>query len=71
MSTAELIIIRCMTLGFGPFSLWRRPLFPEPVAIGVHRRLQSLANRGTPVLRATGAQHIVLARRAARDHARH
>jgi SAM-dependent methyltransferase len=71
MSNAELIILRCMTLGFGPFSLCRRPVFPETVAIGVHRRLQSLANRGTPVLRATGAQHIVLARPAASDHASH
>ena len=71
MSNAELIILRCMTLGFGPFSLWRRPLLPETVAIGVHRRLQRLANRGTPVLRATGAQHIVLARPAASDHASH
>jgi hypothetical protein len=70
MSNAGLIIIRCMTLGFGPFSLFRRPLFPESVAIGLHRRLQSLANRGTPVLRATGAQHIVLARPAS-DHASH
>jgi SAM-dependent methyltransferase len=71
MSTAELSILRCMTLGFGPFSLCRRPLLPETVAIGVHRRLQRLANRGTPVLRATGAQHIVLARPAASDHASH
>ena len=71
MSTVGLVIIRCTTLGFGPFSLCRRPLFPETVAIGVHRRLQRLANRGTPVLRATGAQHIVLARPAASDHASH
>jgi 2-polyprenyl-3-methyl-5-hydroxy-6-metoxy-1,4-benzoquinol methylase len=71
MSTAGLIMIRCMTLGFGPFSLCGRPLLPETVAIGVHRRLQRLANRGTPVLCATGAQHIVLARPAASDHASH
>ncbi|HKO23432.1 MAG TPA: methyltransferase domain-containing protein [Chloroflexota bacterium] len=71
MSTVGLVIIRCTTLGFGPFSLCRRPLFPETVAIGVHRRLQRLANRGTPVLRATGAQYIVLARPAASHHASH
>jgi 2-polyprenyl-3-methyl-5-hydroxy-6-metoxy-1,4-benzoquinol methylase len=71
MSSAGLIMIRCMTLGFGPFSLCRRPLFPETVAIGVHRRLQSLADRGTPVLRATGAQHILLARPADSHHASH
>lgn len=71
MSAAGLIMIRCMTLGFGPFSLCRRPLFPETVAIGVHRRLQSLADCGTPVLRAAGAQHIVLARPAASNHASH
>ena len=63
LSNSGLAIIRCMTLGFGPFSLFGRHLFPETISIGLHRRLQSLANHGTPVLRRTGAQHIVLTRR--------
>jgi ubiquinone/menaquinone biosynthesis C-methylase UbiE len=59
-----LTITRCMTLGFGPFSLFGRQLLPETVSVRVHRRLQDLADRGTPVLRSTGAQHIILASRS-------
>jgi 2-polyprenyl-3-methyl-5-hydroxy-6-metoxy-1,4-benzoquinol methylase len=70
LATAGLTVTRSKGLGFGPFSLFGRHLLPEAVAVRVHRRLQALADRGTPVLRSVGAQHIVLASRAERGPAR-
>jgi ubiquinone/menaquinone biosynthesis C-methylase UbiE len=63
---ADLKPIRQTILGFGPFSLlgWR-PL-PDSIGIRLHQRLQTLADRGVPVLRSTGAQHLALVQRQAR-----
>jgi len=64
MADAGLSVVKVQTLGFGPFSLFGwRPL-PESGSIGLHERLQRLAARQVPIVQATGAQHIVLARRA-------
>jgi 2-polyprenyl-3-methyl-5-hydroxy-6-metoxy-1,4-benzoquinol methylase len=61
----ELFKIRSMTLGFGPFALFRRSILPEKPGIALHYRLQSLAERNVPVFRSTGAQYLVLARKSA------
>lgn len=52
-----------MTLGFGPFSLFRRRVLPEPLGIALHHWLQHLADRHMPIFRSTGAQYLVLARK--------
>jgi ubiquinone/menaquinone biosynthesis C-methylase UbiE len=49
------------TMGFGPFSFFSYKLLSESFGIKVHCKLQSLADRGFPVLRSTGTQYIVLA----------
>jgi hypothetical protein len=54
--------LRGRTLGFGPFTLMRRPVLHGRPAVTVHRRLQALADRGLPGLRSTGSQYMVLAR---------
>ena len=51
------------TVGFGPFTFLHRPVFDEPRGIRLHRRLQSFADRRTPVIRGLGAQYLVLARK--------
>jgi 2-polyprenyl-3-methyl-5-hydroxy-6-metoxy-1,4-benzoquinol methylase len=61
MSRAGLVKRQERTLGFGPFTLFQRQLFPAPSAIALHRRLQQLADRGVPGLRATGMFYLVLA----------
>ena len=61
LSSANMFALRWHTLGFGPFSMLGRPLFEEERAIRLHERLQALADRGTPLLRSCGSQHIVLA----------
>jgi 2-polyprenyl-3-methyl-5-hydroxy-6-metoxy-1,4-benzoquinol methylase len=55
---------RCVTLGFGPFTLLGKQLFAQPRAIRLHTWLQRQADRGVPVLRSVGAQHVILARKA-------
>jgi len=55
------------TLGFGPFSFLNFNLLSEPAGIKLHEKLQSLADRRVPVLRSTGAQYMVLARKPGRS----
>jgi SAM-dependent methyltransferase len=51
------------TLGFGPFTFCARNLLGTERDLAVHHRLQGYADRGVPVVRATGAQLAVLADR--------
>ena len=62
---AGLVKTRSITLGFGPFSLFHRPLLPKSMGIALHHRLQRLVHRNTPVFRSTGAHYLVLARKTA------
>jgi ubiquinone/menaquinone biosynthesis C-methylase UbiE len=59
----DLEVIRTTTLGFGPFSLGRWRLFAEPKAVALNRRLQSLVERGFPVIDQLGNHCLVLARK--------
>lgn len=60
LKRAGLVKVKSMTLGFGPFSLFRWKVIPEPLATALHHRLQRLAERNIPVFRSTGAHYIVL-----------
>jgi 2-polyprenyl-3-methyl-5-hydroxy-6-metoxy-1,4-benzoquinol methylase len=55
--------LRSMTIGFGPFTCFNHRLLPRAVGIKLHHRLQTLADRNVPVLRSTGIEYIVLARK--------
>jgi ubiquinone/menaquinone biosynthesis C-methylase UbiE len=65
LSRAGLARISGISFGFGPFTFWGRRVLGEPASVRLHRRLQAMADRGAPVLRSTGAQYIVLARKGA------
>ncbi len=52
------------TIGFGPFTFLRYPLFRDPTAIRLHQRFQTFGDRKMPLLRAMGAHHLVLVRRS-------
>jgi ubiquinone/menaquinone biosynthesis C-methylase UbiE len=58
-----LVKVRGTTLGFGPITLFRRKVLPEPLGVAIHRRLQKLADRGVPGLRSAGTTYLVLARK--------
>lgn len=50
-------------IGFGPFTVYRRPLLPEPAGLRVNTTLQAWADRGMPLLRGGAVHHLLLARR--------
>jgi 2-polyprenyl-3-methyl-5-hydroxy-6-metoxy-1,4-benzoquinol methylase len=54
---------RCVTIGFGPFTLLGKHVLAQPRAIRLHTWLQRQADRGVPVLRSVGAQYLILARK--------
>ena len=49
------------TLGFGPFTFFKRKLIPDAIGIRLHQRLQALADRQFPGIRSTGTEYIVMA----------
>ena len=55
--------VRSTTIGFGPFTFWRRPILSEPKGMWLHRRLQDAADSGAPLIRSTGGQYLLLARK--------
>ncbi len=69
LSTVGLEKVEGTTLGFGPFSFLNYKLLPDSVGVKLHHKLQSLADRGFPLIRSTGAQYIVLARKFGADQA--
>ena len=54
-------------LGFGPFTFFDREILPRVMGLNLHHRLQSLANHGAPVLRSSGSQYLIVARKRAAD----
>jgi SAM-dependent methyltransferase len=57
---------RTGTVGFGPFSFWGHEPLSDVAAIRLHERLQALADRGVPLLRSTGWQYVLSARKQRR-----
>jgi ubiquinone/menaquinone biosynthesis C-methylase UbiE len=51
------------TFGFGPFTIWNRHILSEDRGKRLHSRLQTLADRNTPVIRSAGRFYIVLAQK--------
>jgi ubiquinone/menaquinone biosynthesis C-methylase UbiE len=62
--------IKSKTLGFGPFTLFKRAVLPESSGTRLHFRLQRLADAGVFPFRSTGAHYLVLARKSAAEVAR-
>jgi ubiquinone/menaquinone biosynthesis C-methylase UbiE len=59
----KLVQKRNLTLGFGPFTMFRRKVIPEAIGTPIHRGLQLLADWGIPGLRFTGSQYLVLVKK--------
>ena len=50
------------TIGFGPFTLFRKNLLTDASGVAAHRRLQALAQKGVRPLCRMGSHYMVLAR---------
>lgn len=60
---AKLLNIKNTTIGFGPFTIFNHRLFSDRTGVKIHLKLQKSADGGFPILRSTGSQYIVLARK--------
>jgi len=63
LMSSELVKVKSVTLGFGPFTLFNRSILSDASGLKLHHRLQRLAERGIPIFRSTGAQYIALAQK--------
>ena len=55
--------LRGATLGFGPFTLFKREVLPASVGVKLNDWLQSQANAGAPLIRSLGSQYLALAQK--------
>lgn len=65
LSTRGCETLHGIALGFGPFTFFDRQIVPHSWGLQLNRRLQSLASRGAPILRSSGAQYLILAKKRA------
>lgn len=63
LENSGLCLISGVTLGFGPFSLFRWPVLSDRLAIRVHQKLQHAADNGMRALRQGGHVYVALARK--------
>lgn len=63
LENSGLRLISGVTLGFGPFSLFRWPVLSDRLAIRVHQKLQRAADNGMRALRQGGHVYVALARK--------
>jgi ubiquinone/menaquinone biosynthesis C-methylase UbiE len=59
---------RGITIGFGPFTFLGHGIIPDSVGLKIHCKLQELADRGLPILRSSGLEYIVHARKFGGGH---
>jgi ubiquinone/menaquinone biosynthesis C-methylase UbiE len=55
--------IKSTNMGFGPFRILNHNVFSDRMGVKIHQKLQQYADSGFPILRSTGSQYIVLARK--------
>ena len=67
LAHVELVKVKGMTLGFGPFSLFRHNILPETLGTALHHRLQNFADHGMPIFHSMGAHYLVLSRKPASE----
>jgi ubiquinone/menaquinone biosynthesis C-methylase UbiE len=52
-----------VALGFGPFTIFSHEVLPRAAGLNLNNWLQSMADRGTPILRSSGSQYLFLLRK--------
>lgn len=54
------------TVGFGPFTVFNRPVFRGQAGVKLHLRLQAMADRNVSWIRGAGSHYLVLAKKTAK-----
>jgi ubiquinone/menaquinone biosynthesis C-methylase UbiE len=67
---ANLTNIKNTCIGFGPFRMLGYSIFSDRHGVKIQQKLQRYADGGYPILRSTGSQYIILARKRVRDYSR-
>lgn len=49
-----------LTGGFGPYAIFGKRFLPEATGVAVHKKLQRMADRGTPLVRSGGETYLTL-----------
>jgi ubiquinone/menaquinone biosynthesis C-methylase UbiE len=62
---AGLMIMKSTSIGFGPFTFFGHRLFSDRTGLKIQKKLQEYADSGYPILRSSGSQYIVLAKKKA------
>jgi hypothetical protein len=63
IETIGLSKVQATTIGFGVLTLAGKQLVPDGIAVRIHRKLQSLANRNVFPFNQTGIHYMVLSRK--------
>jgi len=63
LGEVNILTLRCSYIGFGPFKFFGHRVFSDEIGVRIHRILQSWADRENSVLRTTGAQFVILAKK--------
>jgi ubiquinone/menaquinone biosynthesis C-methylase UbiE len=63
LSEMNLTIIKSTNVGFGPFRILNHDLLSHEVELRIQQKLQQYADRGYPIVRSAGGQHIVFTRK--------
>ncbi len=63
LASAGLEKVKNATLGFGPFTFFKRRVLDESTGFKLHQRLQYFADRDVPGIRSMGRHYLVLARK--------
>jgi hypothetical protein len=56
--------VASLTCGFGPFTLFRRPVLSERVGLAIERRLEALAEHKVVGIRSGGWNYLVLVQKS-------
>jgi ubiquinone/menaquinone biosynthesis C-methylase UbiE len=63
LSEVNLKIVDYRVFGFGPFIVMNHKLFSDHVEKKIQQKLQQYADAGVPIIRSSGTQNVVLARK--------
>jgi len=63
LSAAGIVKQKGRTFGYGPFTFLGHRMLPERIGVGLHKRLQRLADQGSERISSRGAQYVVFGRK--------
>jgi ubiquinone/menaquinone biosynthesis C-methylase UbiE len=63
LHAAGLTVVKSKSVGFGPFTFLGHRLFSDATGLKIQQKLQQYADDGYPLIRSTGSQYILVAKK--------